>query len=144
MVFCWVHSFQASRLIRYWVSHLKSSVEVWLHFNHTMKISEMKFLTSQFSIIIFFSFELFESLSPSLVLHWETPSCSWEDFVKCMTWFANVAIFTIPCFIETSHLERDSVLTDSPRKQQPGSHSLCFGKGQEQSHGPLPCCLGHR
>lgn len=38
-----------------------------------------------------------------------------------MTLTANVAVFGVLCFIETSHLERDSVLTDSPRKQQPGS-----------------------
>lgn len=36
--------------------------------------------------------------------------------------------FHCPVLLETSYLERDSVLIGSPHKQQPGSHSHCFRK----------------
>lgn len=71
--------------------------------------------------------------------YWETSPCSWGHFVNLMTRSANVGIFGVLCFTETSHLERDNVLIGSPCKQQPCCHSRCFTKGQEQSHRPLPC-----
>lgn len=124
-------------------SCLKSSVWILtLQSIHWIKMSEIKSFFTCLPLLYYFWGQC--ASLPLQTRYWETPSCSWAPFVNCMTWSANVALFGVLCFIETSHLERDSILTGSPRKQQPGSHSRWFRKGQGRSHGPLPCRLVHR
>lgn len=148
-----VHSSQTITLTLYWASCLKSSVwMITLQSTDWMKTSEIK------NVLFFLSVNYvlpFSSLSQCFKAHWasllfaDTPlrdtlmqlrSLHKLDDLICKCGH----FFTVLCFIVTSHLERDSVLTGSPHTQQPGSHSRRFRKGQERSRGPFPCRLVQR